>query len=251
MKLFIATNEYTYNTDNIKLLNVAIKSALENTPFDVHIIFDGDINLLSYLSNRVKIIKHKHRCFDIFNNSKRHKDITISSGTFLRTEIPFICKKIGYNDKYVFYTDYDVLFLKDSYNEILSLTPTYFAAAPESNMHDWSYINAGVMLINVNHFYEKDEHLLKEIYENFDTYDVYDQSMYNKLYKNTFNKLPLEYNWKTYWGINESAKIIHFHGAKPLMIESEWRANLPIIKNLREKDIKSFKYYEKIWESYL
>lgn len=248
MKLFIATNEYTYNTDNIKLLNVAVKSALDNTPFDVHVIFDGDVKLLSYLSRDVKIINHKHRCFDVFN---KRNDIAISSGTFLRTEIPFICKNLGYTDNYIFYTDYDVLFLKGSYSDLLSLTPTFFAAAPEGNMHDWSYINAGVMLMNINHFYEKDEEIIKEINENFNTYDVYDQTMYNKLYKNKFNKLPLEYNWKTYWGINESAKIIHFHGAKPLMIEPEWRAKLSIIKSLRERNPKSFKYYEKIWESYI
>lgn len=27
--------------------------------------------------------------------------------------------------------------------------------------------------------------------------------------------LPIEYNWKPYWGINGNAKLIHFHGMKP------------------------------------
>ena len=27
--------------------------------------------------------------------------------------------------------------------------------------------------------------------------------------------LPIEYNWKPYWGINDKAKLIHFHGMKP------------------------------------
>lgn len=34
-----------------------------------------------------------------------------------------------------------------------------------------------------------------------------------------WDKLPLEYNWKTYWEENPSAKIIHFHGSKPFQKE--------------------------------
>lgn len=45
--------------------------------------------------------------------------------------------------------------------------------------------------------------------------DVFDQSAYNLFYSGQSTKLPLEYNWKPYWGNNPPAKIIHFHGPKP------------------------------------
>jgi hypothetical protein len=30
-----------------------------------------------------------------------------------------------------------------------------------------------------------------------------------------WDDLPLELNWKTYWGLNRDAAILHFHGPKP------------------------------------
>jgi len=41
MKLFLATNSLTAKKDNVKMLEVACKSAVQNTNFDDYVIFDG------------------------------------------------------------------------------------------------------------------------------------------------------------------------------------------------------------------
>jgi hypothetical protein len=35
-----------------------------------------------------------------------------------------------------------------------------------------------------------------------------------------WSRLPLEMNWKPYWGWNPDASIVHFHGPKPQFIEA-------------------------------
>jgi lipopolysaccharide biosynthesis glycosyltransferase len=253
MKLFLATNSLTTKTDNIKMLEVACKSAVQNTNFDIYVIFDGKKEELN-LPKEVTIIEHRHRCYDTFLNSKKNKQhdcMAIASGTFLRTEIPFICQEHGFTDEYVLYTDYDVLFQKGDYSSLNELKPSCFAAAPESSPDNWNYINAGIMLINVQHFLEEDDYIIKYIDNNFDNLHVWDQTLYNNLYSGRISKLPLEYNWKTYWGINQNAKIIHFHGAKPLTVEPLWRYDMPEIANIRAMNPKGYSYYSDMWDNYL
>jgi hypothetical protein len=249
MKLFLASNSGTAKSDNIKLLEKACKSAIMNTSFEVFVIFDGKKEEVSLPG--VTIIEHRHRCYDVFQKSPRNTNegfLNIASGTFLRTEIPYLLHEHGMDDKFVLYTDYDVLFLKGDYTDLDNLMPKYFAACPEGVKTDYSFVNAGVMLLNVDHFLQQDEFILSYIRENFEDFGVWDQTMYNNLYKE-IDRLPLEYNWKTYWGINESAKIIHFHGAKPESIEPKWRYELPEIKAIRNMN-SSFNYYDKIWETF-
>jgi len=252
MKLFLATNSATTKTENIKLLEKSVISAVKNTNFDIHVLFDGKKEELN-LPSEVNIVEHRHRCYDTFKNSIRAKNkvgiVTIASGAFLRTEIPFLCNSLGFEDEFVLYTDYDVLFQKGDYSDLNHMKPEYFAAAPESNKNNWNYLNSGVMLMNVHHFISQDEFIVNYIKENFENLKVFDQGIYNDLYKDKMSKLPIEYNWKTYWGINHDAKIVHFHGAKPRSIEPQWRYDKPIVKNLREKNIDSYNYYNEIWEN--
>lgn len=252
MKLFLATNSLTAKTNNIKMLEVACKSAVQNTNFDVYVIFDGKKEELN-LPKEITIIEHRHRCYDTFLNSKKNKEhncMAVASGTFLRTEIPFICQEHGFTDEYVLYTDYDVLFQKGDYTSLNELKPPYFAAAPEGNPNDWSYINAGIMLINVQHFLEQDSNIVNYINNEFDNLHVWDQTMYNNLYTGRITRLPLEYNWKTYWGINESAKIIHFHGAKPSIVEPESRIKVPEIAYLRNLNPVGYNHYDSLFNQF-
>jgi hypothetical protein len=252
MKLFLATNSGTTKTNNIKLLEKACKSALKNTEFDIFVIFDGKKEELN-LPEKVNVIEHRHRCYETFEKSPRNSGdgfMNIATGAFLRTEIPFLCKKLGIEDDYCLYTDYDVLFLGKDYSDLNDIKPKYFAACPEFNKNDWSYINTGVMLLNINHFFEQDKFIVDYINNNFDKLDVWDQTMYNNLYKNKIDKLPIEYNWKPYWGISDNSKIVHFHGAKPKSVEPEWRYNLPEIKSLRETNKSGYDYYNNIFEKY-
>lgn len=252
MKLFLASNSGTAKTDNIKMLEKSVISALKNTEFDIYVIFDGKKEELN-LPKEVTIIEHRHRCYDVFEKSPRKNSIpdfmNIAPGAFLRTEIPYLCKTLGFSDDFILYTDYDVLFNKQDYSDLNTIYPEYFAACTEFNKNDWSVINTGVMLMNINSFYKEDQLILDYIKNNFEILDVWDQSLYNNLYRNKVTRLALEYNWKTYWGVNENAKIIHFHGAKPLSVEPEERKNKPLIKYLREYNLKAYNHYNQIWEN--
>ena len=44
---------------------------------------------------------------------------------------------------------------------------------------------------------------------------IFDQGYLNDVCWDDFEVLPLEYNWKPYWGTNDNAIIVHFHGLKP------------------------------------
>jgi hypothetical protein len=252
MKLFLSTNSETAKTENIKLLEVSVKSAIKNTNFEIFVIFDGEKKDLN-LPDSINIIEHKHRCYDTFVSSGR--DIKTASSAFLRTEIPFLCDKLGFNDEYCLYTDYDVIFQKGDYTPLFNIKPKYFAACPEINQNNWTYVNTGVMLMNLKQFKIEDEKIINFINNNFGkgifSSGGWDQPILNYLYDKKFDKLPLEFNWKTYWGINKKSNIIHFHGPKPRLIEPEWRYNLNSIKKLRNKDIKAYEYYNNLFEEYL
>lgn len=255
MKLFLASNESTANSEKIKMLEVAVKSALKNTNFEVFVIFDGDKKTLR-LPENVTIIEHRHRCYDVMANSKKCSNeiggIQTASSTFLRTEIPFLLEKLNFTDEFVLYTDYDVVFLPGDYTDLESLKPSVFAAGPESSMSHWSYINAGVMVKNVDFFKKEDSFIIDYINNNFENLHIWDQTMYNNLYLKNLTKLPLEYNWKPYWGINENAKIIHFHGPKPFsIVPKENMTQIPILNNLYNRNPSAYGYYNQIFESFL
>lgn len=251
MKLFIGTNSSTIQSTNVKLLENLIESAIKNTDFEIYLMFDGKKEELD-LPPRVNIIEHRHRCYETFLNAERTKregSLQISSGAFLRTEIPFLMNEMGFDDEFCLYTDYDVIFQKSDYSELYNIKPKYFAASPETNINNWGYINSGVMLMNVKTLFEDDSKIINYINDNFENLTVWDQTLYNDLYKGEIDRLPLEYNWKPYWGINDNSKIVHFHGAKPRSVEPEWRYNLPEIKTLREMNKEGYEYYNNVFEN--
>ena len=43
----------------------------------------------------------------------------------------------------------------------------------------------------------------------------FDQHAYREHYRGRWDQLPVEMNWKPYWGRNAAAQIVHFHGPKP------------------------------------
>ena len=251
MKLFIGTNSSTIQSTNVKLLENLIESAIKNTDFEIYLMFDGKKEELD-LPPSVNIIEHRHRCYETFLNAERTKregSLQISSGAFLRTEIPFLMNQMGFDDEFCLYTDYDVIFQKSDYSELYNIKPKYFAASPETNINNWGYINSGVMLMNVKTLFEDDSKIINYINDNFENLTVWDQTLYNDLYKGEIDRLPLEYNWKPYWGINDNSKIVHFHGAKPRSVEPEWRYNLREIKTLRDMSKDGYEFYNDVFES--
>jgi tetratricopeptide (TPR) repeat protein len=48
---------------------------------------------------------------------------------------------------------------------------------------------------------------------------AYDQGAYNLFFKDKWDRLDIQLNWKSYWDFSPEAKIIHFHGPKPTQAE--------------------------------
>lgn len=246
MKLFLATNSATVKTQNYKMLLKTCKSAVKNTDFDVYVVFDGKAEELIGLPPEVNVIEHRHRAYDAFKIYDEGQ-LQIGSGAFLRTEIPYLCEKLDFEDEYILYTYYDIMFMGGDYSYIKNLKPKYFAVAPEFDITDYVNFNTGVMVMNVKTMLKEDSKILNYIKNNIENLDTYDQSLYKNLYNDKITKLNPSYNWKPYWG-KLAPKIVHFHGAKPREVESEERYNVPIVKHLRELNLNSYNYYNKLWE---
>merc|ERR1711915_644627 len=83
--------------------------------------------------------------------------------------------------------------------------------------------NTGVMIMNVNKF-EEEFPLMLDYAKRQRSFPGQDQELIN-MYKNAndwkkekFMQLPMQYNWKAYWGLAPSIpsqiKILHQHGPK-------------------------------------
>ncbi|MEB3375017.1 glycosyltransferase [Bacteroides sp. CR5/BHMF/2] len=201
-------------------------SAKKNTSLHLVCLYDGNTNDLVYRLLKefnVEIILHqlpyKQELMEIYprewmlQNLGKEIEYNRIFGTFMRMEIPVVEKE----EKYVLYSDIDVIFNSDILLEELP-HPTYLAAAPEyeRNVEDMEYFNAGVLVMNIQGMKEKyEEFILKMKNRERNISGLFDQGYLNELCFKDMELLPIEYNWKPYWGINDKAKLIHFHGMKP------------------------------------
>lgn len=135
---------------------------------------------------------------------------TVFAGHWLRTNICLTEQE----DEYVLYTDIDVLYRREP--DLAKIKPRYLAAAPEFDEKCWSYFNSGVMVQNVpslrGDYRRFERYLIANLCGR--TYGFHDQIAYNEFYGTRWERLPTELNWKPYWGINENAQLLHFHGPK-------------------------------------
>src|SRR5205085_9272645 len=169
---------------------------------------------------------------------------------FLRTELPTIAADAGITDDFVLYTDVDVMFMAEVADFFETQRPEYFAVAPELDPNDLERINAGVMWMNLRRLRELDARFRQFISDNLDLFalDAWDQSAYRHFFRTpngepVWDPLPVEYNFKPYWGHHPAPKIVHFHGPKPqhrAILASE---NIPAdLKGLH--DLARFSYSE-------
>lgn len=207
MKWYFAASE---NPELFPLIIGAVNSALQNTALEPNFIYDGSENKLTeWLKGKgVNIIPHRVSFYESLQKHYNKELLSIASGAFLRCDIPIIEK----DSDYVLYTDCDVLFLKDFDAQI---RPKYFACAPQENKRNFKDFNTGVMLINVKELRQSHEKFCAFIVQNLNFLPTFDQSAFQIFYNNKLTKLPLIYNHKPYWGTDEYAAIIHFHGCKP------------------------------------
>lgn len=265
MKWFFALNENGTQFENYsKMLKVAVHTAQKFTSLAPHFLYDGEENhLTEWLRKRnVCIIKRRtflyERLQQLAERDNKPDYYRIGSGAFLRTEIPRIAEERSFKDKFVLYTDLDVMFLAEVVGFFEKLTPRYFAVAPEISVTDYHKMNTGVMLMNLKHLQADDARFRRFMSRKIEDLigDAWDQTAYKNFYKGRFfgfkwDKLPPEYNWKPYWGDYSNAKIIHFHGPKPfqkelLIPENKSEAVAPLLPLTRGK------YFElaEMWEEF-
>lgn len=191
---------------------IAMRSAYETTTLEPHIIFDGDRMLLQSYVDRYGLTVHRRQTPllpDILKvpegDGYKHR---IAAGAFLRLEI----LEIEQTDSVVLYTDCDVLFERSPDGALSEVR--LLAAAPEFETTDWSYFNSGVMLIHVDHCRAEYQALLQLAREKLGIPHFYDQGVYNLHFAGRWEHLPVEMNWKPYWGRSDTSCIVHFHGMK-------------------------------------
>lgn len=245
MKWYFASNDKS--SDFFPLIKAAVDSAVKNTTLEPVFLYDGAENeLTQWLREKgVKIIPHRVSFYNELKDHYNEEELVIASGTFLRCDIPIIEQ----DDEFVLYTDCDVLFLKDFECEI---KPKYFACAPQSNKRNFRQFNAGVMLMNIKSLRESHDKFIDFIRENIKILSTYDQTAYQIFYGGKSSKLPIIYNYKPYWGRNDKAVILHFHGCKPTTFaDEEYLKVLPhSLHWLYLKNPEAFDYYLDIFKKY-
>jgi len=227
---------------------VAVLSARKHSSLQPICLFDGDdCELTRWMQQQgVEIIHVRSRLYDAVVEIATRRGmpfwLRFAPGTFLRLEIPRLARELKWDDEFVFYTDCDVMFAADSRPFLEPLRPRFFAGAPETFKDKPLHLNAGVMWMNVAALDDQafdawvDANLERCCEFQFDQtcYRVF----YNPLHRLVWqlkvpyemsyrlmarlparpwqwDDLPLELNWRPYWGDNDQASVIHFQGLKP------------------------------------
>jgi lipopolysaccharide biosynthesis glycosyltransferase len=247
MKWFFGFNAETdWYVNYFRYIKCAVNSARQNTTLELHFLYDGGPGeLTEYLTDRgVQVHFIRSRFYDFFMSLKSSGiNANVACGAYLRAEIPDLMYS---TDPFVLYTDCDVMFMGDV-SGLQGMRPRHFACAPEFSQDNWSYFNSGVMLMNTVSMQRKMERFEKIVYGSRvqKLMKSYDQETYNEMYKGVWDRLPVVYNWKPYWGFNEGIKILHFHGLKVENIERALRGEElePVLKRMWESNPVEYKKF--------
>lgn len=214
MRWFFALNENSPGFwDYANLTQVAVHTARRHTSLDPVCIYDGEENALTawLRAAGVPVLRRS-----TFLGAITLELTPIARGTYLRLEIPGICREQGWTDEFVFYSDVDVMFQHDVVPQLRALRPRFFAVAPESTQ-DSTQINCGVMLMNVPAWEGEMPALTQTFREHMREAlsPPYDQALLQRHFAGRIDALPLALNWKAYWPDNDRVPLVHFHGPKP------------------------------------
>ena len=244
MKWYFACNSDSKEYE--PLIKAAVTSALQNTTLEPHFIFDGEPNeLTQWLEEKgVKIIYHRSNLYPILEKKYKGNELKIASGAYLRCDIPIIEEE----DDYILYTDCDVIFLKD----VEPQKPEYFACTSEVDKNDWKTFNTGVMFMNVKNLRKSYKGFCRFIKWNLSRLITWDQTAFQLYYGKKNTHLDLKFNHKLYWGIDDDAVILHYHGAKPTMFCDENSIKNMAYFNgiLYKKNPASYEYYLNLFKEY-
>jgi hypothetical protein len=236
-KWFMALNQDSRNfVGYADMVKVAVQSALRHDELEPHLLYDGEDNdLTDWLRRKgVTVIRRRSFLYEHLSRAAEKRDDpgvrTIGAGAFLRVELPALAAERGWPDSQVLYTDCDVMFLGRVSDHLARLPCRSFAVAPEFERADYRAMNTGVMVMNLPRLRRRDAEFRRFIVEHLDEMlgTAWDQTAYIKFYRgprpaglrgwlsnDTWDRLPVEFNWKPYWGRTPHARIVHFHGPKP------------------------------------
>jgi len=137
-------------------------------------------------------------------------------------------------DKYLLYTVCDVMFMDEVTEDLVKLDCRYFAVAREFDPKHNRGMNTAVMLMIPKSPIVLEKRFRKCLISNLGELQCWDQSVYQWFYtgprnffcRNGWDRLPLEFNWQPYWGDYSNAKVVHFHGPKPVQRDylKSWEA---------------------------
>lgn len=237
-----------------EMVFAAVNSARIHTNLKPILLFDGEENeFLDALRKKgVEIIFHRVKFYDalVERNKTSPGYASIASGAFLRVEIPLVEKE----DDFVLYTDCDVLFMQDLPN--FDVYPEYFSCAPQTSKTDFvNDANSGVLVINIKNMRESYPAFAEFIVNNLHAgWPGCDQENYRRFYSGKWNNLPLEMNWKPYWGENPNICILHWHGPKPeIILDKMIDPSLtlyPAWESIYSWNTTAYQYFFERWDRY-
>ena len=242
MKWFTTTNEASLDNDSFfLLLQVAVLSARQNTSLEPFLVYDGNEHQrLTWLRDQgVVIVNHelpfRQELSDyLYRTCKAEllpELVEIRSGAYLKTEIPTAVREHGVTDRFVLYTDCDVIFMRDL--ELHRKKPRYLAACGNREggrtrlrLGGWVHFNSGIMLMNVDAMCSTAAEFRTFVMNNggnakrppskFMQKNLFlsDQVALNVFHRGRIQSLSPSYNWHPTRGVDHRARIIHFNGLK-------------------------------------
>ncbi len=229
------------------LLRAALRTARANTTLRPYLLWDGDEHpFLDELRGVGVSVIHRRVPFyaELAAGDSSAHWLAIAAGAYLRVEIPMV----EMEDGFVLYTDADVMFLRDPVPALRQIRPRHFAACPEFRPDDG--LNSGVMLLNVKQMRQDYPAFIRFIRAHQGA--GLDQEMYRRFYDGKWELMPLELNWKPYWGVNERAHILHWHGIKPVVVrrllDDPQARTFPELQRLVEMNPAGYRHYLGVYE---
>jgi hypothetical protein len=230
MKWYFGYNQDTERTQ-FHLVQMALATARRNTNLRPYCIISGRPSACAdWLRQQGVVVYFRDSAllpeFQKYKAAKPSYDLLSAKGAYLRFEIP----DLEQEDDYVLYTDTDVIF--NSIDGLETFRPRILAIAPEVDPQDWIRPNSGVIVINVPALRNHITPLRSFIRQHLPDLDVHDQSAIWRFFEGQWDRLPLEYNWKPYWGYCSNAKIVHWHGPKPFHVERILRGSIDSVPDI-------------------
>ena len=242
----------------LDMAKVAVLSAAEYD-FNKYCIYDGDnAEFVAFLEqNDVRVIFHESSFKEKITEMVDKIAHPTFYGAFLRVDIPLIIEKLQLPITQYLYTDCDVIFINDPTEYLYSLTPKYLAATGEYTRDDTKMFNSGVMWCNTEAMRASYKDFYNLVISKNFKFVATDQGALNEFY--THEKMCDEINWKPYWGVNERAYLVHFHGPKPyhfkIYLNEGKKLTNPHIRGygsfLNESNEEKYKHYLKLYNNFL